>query len=217
MRSRAHWATQLAAVAAAVVGVSQAASAKNYAALNGRMVMLPERDGVLDKPATSPDGRLVAYVRAVGKSADQGDPQPTEVVVADLMTGKSKVLVQAGVGTEWYLRPIIRVTFAEDGKHIFAERTYPGTSSSVHEIDLATGKERQFAWGVDIAVLRDGPWRGDLIMGVHTCYRSHPGCDYPAHVVTPLGKSVYVVPQRYGSDGVSGVQYWLSKRGWRAW
>ena len=216
MRRGDHWWILLTAVAA-VIGVSQAASAKTFTALSGRPVAVPDRDNVLDKPATSPDGRLVSYVRAVGEPADKGDPQPAEVVLADLMTGKTKVLVPAGVGTEWYLRPIVRVTFAEDGKHIFAERTYPGTSSSVHEIDLATGKERQLGWGVDIAVLRDGPWRGDLIMGVHTCYRNHPGCDYPVHVVTPLGKSVYVVPERYGSEGVSGVQYWLSKRGWRAW
>ncbi len=105
----------------------------------------------------------------------------------------------------------------DDGKHLLAERTYPGTSSSVHEIDLATGTERQLAWGVDIAVLRDGPWRGDLLMGVHTCYSSHPGCDYPVHVVTRAGKLVYVVPRTYGSDGAAGVQAWLSKRGWRAW
>ncbi len=74
------------------------------------MVNLPDRDVVLDKPATSPDDEQVAYVRAVGKPVDQGDPQPSEVVVADLKSGKIKVLVQAGVGTEWYLRPVIRVT-----------------------------------------------------------------------------------------------------------
>lgn len=207
----------MAVVVSLLLGVSEMAASKTYIALGGQKVTLPDRESVLGEPALSPDGRRVAYIRAAGKPLSEDDPQPAEVVVADVVTGDTKVLVHSGAGSEWYVRPVIRVTFAADGKHLFAERTFPGTSASVHDIDLVAGKERLLGWGNDIAVLRDGPWRGDLLMGVHTCYRGHPGCDYPVHIVTSAGRSVFVVPGTAGADRASQLQAWLVKRRWRAW
>jgi hypothetical protein len=69
---------------------------------------------------------------------------------------------------------------------------------------------------VEISVLRNGPWRGDLLMGVHTCYADHPGCDYPVHVVQPDGKSVFIVPGTNGADSQQALARWLKRRGWRA-
>lgn len=191
--------------------------AKTYIARSGQQITLPDGERVVDQPAISPDGRQVAYIRVAGRKLDKDDPQPTEVVINDVASGKSDVVVRSGAGSEWYIRPAIRVTFGIDGRRLFVERAFPGTSSSVHEIDLVTGKERLVAWGDDIAVLRDGSWRGDLLMSVHTCYRTHAGCDYPIHVVTPAGRLVYVVRHRLGAAGTSELRIWLSKRGWRAW
>jgi hypothetical protein len=196
---------------------TQQADAKTYTALNGLTVTLPDDQRVLGNPAISPDGSHIAYVRAVGQRPDWDDPQPSEVVVTNLADHRANVLINSGADTEWYLKPVVRVTFAEDSKHLFAERAHPGDSDSVRVIDLVTGREGFLSWGVDISVLRDGPWRGDLLMGVHTCYDNHFGCDYPVHVVTPAGRSVYVVPGTAGADHASQLRAWLAKRGWRAW
>lgn len=203
-------------VCSQVVDLAQPAEAKTYF-VRGRAITLPDNASVIGDPAMSPDGRQVAYMRSAGLPANPDGPQPTEVVLTDLSTGGARVLVHSGVGSEWYGRPVIGVTYAVDNRHLYAERAFPGTSSSIYEIDLATGAERLIGWGIDVSVLRDGPWRGDLLMGVHTCYRSHPGCDYPIHLVTPAGKSVYVVPGTAGADRVTQLQGWLAKRGWQAW
>jgi len=195
----------------------QQAGAKTYVAINGVPVTLPDDQRILGNPAISPDGSHIAYIRAAGQRADKDDPQPSEVVVKNSAVGTAKVLVRSGAGSEWYFRPVVRVTFAEDGKHLFAERAYFGDSDSVHEIDLGTGRERLLGWGIEISVLRDGPWRGDVLMGIHTCYSNHLGCDYPVHVVTPSGESVYVIPGTAGRDRASQLRAWLVNRGWRAW
>jgi hypothetical protein len=216
MGRRDHRWTRLAAAVAAVISLAQPALAKTYTTRSGQQVDLPDRETVLDEPSISPDGHQVAYVRAAGKRQEFDDPQPSEVVVTDRSTGKSRVIVSSGAGSELYSVPVVRVTFAIDGRHLFAERTFPGTYHTIHEINLATGKERLLPpTGADIAVLRDGPWRGDLLMEVHTCYSTHSGCDYPVHVVTPAGKLVYVVP--HSADGDFELQAWLTKRKWRAW
>lgn len=205
------------ALALAVVTAAPAL-AKTYTIRNGQKISVPDADVVLDQPTVSPDGLTVAYVRAAGKRKEFDDPQPSEVVITELSTGRSRVIVPSGAGTKLESIPVVRVTYAEDGRHLFAERTFPGTYHTIHEIDLTTGKERRLPpTGADIAVLRDGPWRGDLIMEVHTCYSTHTGCDYPVNVVTPEGKLVYAVPHKLWADGASELQDWLSKRKWRAW
>jgi hypothetical protein len=194
------------------------ASAKTYSTPDGHQISLPDSEVVLGKPAISPDGRQGAYVRAVGRPQEFDDPQPSEVVITDLSTGKSRVLVSSVAGSNLDSTPVIRLTFALDGRHLFAERTFPGTYHTIHDIDVTTGNERRLPpTGADIAVLRDGPWRGDLLMQVHTCYSSHPGCDFPVHVVTPAGELVYVVPHRLWGDGGDELRAWLAERKWRAW
>jgi hypothetical protein len=205
------------AVAVAVVTFGPVL-AKTYTIRNGQKISPPDADVVLDQPAVSPDGRKVAYVRAAGKRQEFDDPQPSEVVITEVSTGRSRVIVPSGVGTKLESVPVVRVTFAEDGRHLFAERTFPGTYHTIHEIDLTNSETRRLPpTGADIAVLRDGPWRGDLIMEVHTCYSSHSGCDYAVHVVTAEGKLLYAVPHKPWADGASELQHWLVKRKWRAW
>lgn len=193
------------------------ADAKTFAMADGRAVVLPDRASVVGEPALSPDGRHVAYIRAAGpKPDDQDDRQPTEIVVAELPDGSPEVVVHPS-SSYWDLRSAVSVTYATDGQHIYVEAACPCSSDSIHEIAVITGSHHRIAWGIEMAVLRGGPWRGDLLMGVHTCYRSHPGCDYPVHVVTPAGKSVFVVPGTSGADRPARLQSWLAKRGWRAW
>lgn len=204
-------------VVVALMSAAQPADAKTFALRDGRSVTLPDREGVIGEPAISPDDRQVAYIRAVGpKPDDHGDPQPTEIVVAKLPDGSPTVVAHPS-SSYLDLRSATSVTYATDGRHLYVEAACPCDSDGIYEIDVVTATRHRIAWGIEVSVLRDGPWRGDLLMGVHTCYPDHVGCDYPVHVVTPAGKSVYVVPGTAVADRSARLQNWLSKRSWRAW
>jgi hypothetical protein len=190
-----------------------------YAVADGRTVRLP--GGVVSAPALSPDGRTAGFIRALGPSPGEGAP-PTEVILMDIKTRRQRIVIQGApdvpfVRPETYLRSETRVTFSANGKRLYVEAACPCDSDMVHEVNIATGARRFIAAGVEISVLRDGPWRGDLLMGVHTCYRRHAGCDYPVHVVRRDGATVYVVPRTEGAHSQQVVARWLKARHWRAW
>lgn len=204
-------------LAIATLGAAPSANAKTFTLPDGRALALPDRAGVMGEPALSPDGRQATYLRASGPNADdQDDPQPTDIVVVELPGGRPKVVIRP-TWSYFDLRTAVAVTYAADGRHLYIEADCPCDSHSIHEIDPVTGTQHRIAWGVDMAVLRDGPWKGDLLIGEHTCYPDHSGCDYPVHVVTPAGDSIYVVPGTAGADRSVRLKKWLSKKGWRAW
>ena len=167
----------------------------------------------------SPDGRTAAFIRKLGQPSDEAEPAPTEVVLVDAATGKRRVVLrpnEVGAPNGFKFLTAERIAFSPDSKRLYVEANCSCSSEQVYEIEVGTGRTRFLAWGNDISVLRDGPWRGYLLMGVHTCYTAHPGCDYPVHIVRPDGKSVFVVPGTGGADGRQVLARWLNKRGWRA-
>lgn len=171
-----------------------------------------------DARVVSPDGRTAALIQRVAHSSDTDDDS-TEVILADITTGGRKIVLRAGqvsAPNGFKFNAAERLTFSPDGKRLYVEADCPCDSGQVYVVDVPTGRARFFGWGVEISVLRNGPWRGNLLMGVHTCYADHPGCDYPVHVIQPDGKSIFTVPSTYGSDTQQALARWLRRRGWRA-
>lgn len=194
------------------------ALSRPYTLANGRRIQLADK--LIGRPTLSPDGRTVAFIRVIGQASDDAEPAPTEVVLMDTETGKQRILAPSGprgAPDDIYVHSDARVTFSENGKELYIEADCPCDSHEILAVEVATGNERLLTHGIDVSVLRNGPWQGDLLMGVHTCYTNHPGCDYPVHVVRPDGKTIFVVPGTGGADREQALARWLSARRWRAW
>lgn len=186
--------------------------ARIYTQSGGRSVQL-------SSPVYSPDGRTVAFIRIIGHSSDD-DPPPTAVVLRNLKTGQQRTVLRPGatatIPTGFDEFSARSVTFSPDGRRLYVEAACSCTSDEIYEVRVATGKARFLVWGTGVSVISNGRWRGDLLMGVHTCH-SHPGCDYPVHVVRPNGKTIFVIPRSGGANHQQIVAKWLRYHHWRAW
>jgi hypothetical protein len=174
---------------------------------------------VTSVPVGSPDGKTTAFIRKLSQPSGDAELAPTEVVLVDTRTGKRRTVLRpekASADNGLKFVSAEHLTFSADGKRLYVEAGCPCTSNQVYEIDVASARARFLTWGTDVSVLRNGRWRGNLLMGVHTCYADHPGCDYPVHVVQPDGKTIFIVPGTSGADGQQALARWLKRRGWRA-
>lgn len=64
-------------------------------------------------------------------------------------------------------------------------------------------------------VLRNGPYRGHLVMGTQFCHRARAGgSGNPVSVVSPSGEVIMLVPgsDRHGGEG--SLVKWLTEKGW---
>jgi len=84
------------------------------------------------------------------------------------------------------------------------------------EVSLVTGQERFVVGGWIYGILRNGPYRGYLIVGEHRYYPALGSGSYnPDFIIRPDGKEILRIPGTEIDDGRDRLTPWLKMKGWR--
>ena len=171
------------------------------------------------KPVLAPDGRTLAWIHVDRKAGD--DPLQagqTSVWIADALSGGGRKL--AGSTNDADLKAEIvnpeSVAFSLDGGYLYITSQLGATSPGIHQIKLGAGTQRFITGGSLNGVIRNGPYRGFLLVGEHRYYPQ--GGSYDAtYLVRPDAQHILMIP---GSDsdrpGDNPVKRWLNAHRWTA-
>jgi dipeptidyl aminopeptidase/acylaminoacyl peptidase len=122
-------------------------------------------------PCLSPDGRLVAFVRATpDRKVSTGSGEDTSelwIVGSDGKNPRKVVEPKAADKTENILAEMSTPQFSSDGRRIFFETSAWTTSSAVHVIDLSTKKEQFVCAGNGLEVIRSGEYKDCFLVQQH--------------------------------------------------
>lgn len=171
--------------------------------------------------AVSPDGKLRAGVdHPAGDDADANDDAASVLWVEPTHGGSRRVLLSHGAegqDPKRSLKSFQNPTWSLDGGYVYVNADAWATSSAVHQVNVKTGTERFVVDGGVQGVIRNGPYRGMLLVGRH---KYHPapqlGSYDPVDVVRPDGKTMLTVPGSEQDDGEPSVANWLKAHGWSA-
>ncbi|KPL67858.1 hypothetical protein SZ64_06860 [Erythrobacter sp. SG61-1L] len=115
--------------------------------------------------------------------------------------------------------PILyRDAASNDGKVLFQEVCRWTTSHYIVAVDLATGTRTGLTDGSDLAVLREGQYKGNLLISRHKYRDGDEGGSYdPTYVVSPAGKDVLMVPGTDGLEPEEALKAWVRATDSEAW
>ncbi len=155
--------------------------------------------------------------------------EPTPVSVLMIPPEQSKPLTDrddwiqtipasaAPAGVDDCDRPILsHQTQSLDGGYTYQQVCRWATSDDIIQVRLSDGRRREVAPGNSVEVIRNGPWRGYLIVSQHR-YRTEPqvGSFDASWVIRPDGKVMFEIPGTDDGDDAK-VRAWLNSNGWSA-
>ncbi|KUR74248.1 hypothetical protein AQZ50_18260 [Novosphingobium sp. Fuku2-ISO-50] len=114
-------------------------------------------------------------------------------------------------------RPVLeKQTASLDGGYVYQQVCHWATSSDIIQVRLLDGKRKEVTPGNSLAVIRNGPYRGYLLVQKH---KYNPGPEMGSYdstwIIKPDGTEILEVPgTRDGED--APVQAWLQAKGWVA-
>lgn len=196
------------AIAAALLFTTAAAADPSVQAERGNIVLIDGKRHVVlthsghDRdPALTPDGKRVVFTRegppskATEACALDGRPMasPSLWVVGSDGKGEKKLLTgHSADNPELGLCGFYNKQFSTNGARLYFDSPAWATSSAVHVLDMASGKEKYFLAGSLVRVLagcRDARYRDDLIVSQHRYYVFAGSYDW-TWLFTPQGKEV---------------------------
>jgi hypothetical protein len=166
-------------------------------------------------PALSPDGGWVVFVREGIPAEGHEATIPTALWLHDLKGGGQHRLLGETEDEEsektqtGFNNPV----FSNDGATVYVLGHAWVTSDVVLAVDVASGRAHFVTDGNSVAVIRNGPYRGDLLVSRHK-YRASGGAYDPTDLLTPSGKPVLTIPGSARDEAAVGR--WLKAHGWRA-
>ena len=167
--------------------------------------------GVDDQPALSPDGHTVAFVRSLQVESADGPMDTAALWIGDCNTGRVRQLLKPHPNNdkaERNLRQVNNPVFSLDGGFVYVMATAWVTSDAIHQVSIATGKEKYITSGNKLSVIRTGPYRGYLLLSQHR-YHAEGGSYDPTYVVRPNGKIVMMVPGTDNEGEIDLTAEWL--------
>lgn len=165
-----------------------------------------------EDPVLSPDGRLRAEIVEEGPRVDEITGPPTSLWVTDTATGERRRLFASrpAEAPERDMKAFFGPLFSPDGMVIYVSAYAWATSAALHAVTVATGEERFVTSGSARAVIRNGPYKGWLLVDKHEYYPAPTYGSYEAlYAVRPDGKRKVRVPN-------DDAEAWLKKKGWTA-
>lgn len=192
----------------------------NYAE-GGRVQPLTADDRALEG-ALSPDGQSVAWIRREdGPGAATGgetSPGLTSLHIVDRASHVDRLVLMGAPHDDLKqdLQAMRHPTWSLDGGFVYVMASAWATSDAIHQVNVRTGAHRFVIDGNSLSVIRNGPYRGMLLVSRHL-YRDAPeyGSYEPSFVIRPDGHVVLKVPG--SDDDDAAVTAWLKKNGWEAW
>jgi hypothetical protein len=173
-------------------------------------------DGQATDPVLSPDGSTVAFIHYDTKEMKDS----TSLWLITVADGKIRSLFKSEPNDEpkRNMGTFDNPRFSLDGGYVYVDATAWTTSSAVHQINVKTGQERFVTAGWNNGIIREGPYRGYLLVGQHRYFQKpEPGSYNPVFVVRPDGEETMMVPGSDRDDGETSVAAWLEANGWSAW
>lgn len=151
---------------------------------------------------------------AVGLAGDGSASD--RLAVVDPATGTSKDLGDLSASSA-DAEPISvsRVRYSLDGGFLYAEVSSSLGSRGIVQVNLTTGRKRLVIDGSALRVVRDGPWRGFLLVSRRGESPEGGGND-AFYLVRPDGHVQMMVPGSDAGDGDAAVDEWLAAEGWTA-
>lgn len=166
--------------------------------------------------AQSPDGRLTAWVKPVDGTGGGSGQAAAALWLTDVRTGASRQLYRGRSSTDpkQDRSSLANPDFSLDGGYVYVEADAYATSPAVHQVSVRTGVARYVTDGALYGVLRDGPWRGYLVVQQHRYRRDGNGSYDPYVVVRPDGRQIAMVPGTDGDDPDAPLAAWLKAKRW---
>lgn len=144
-------------------------------------------------PALAPDGKTVAFVRALSErkvSTGSGDDNSEIWLMhSDGSHAERIVVPRAAEKMQEVLGLLAAPQFSADGRRLFFETTAWATSGAVHVLDLATRKDRFVCSGNSLEVVRTGEYRDCLLVQQHRYFVGGGSYDW-FWLLRPDGKEV---------------------------
>ncbi len=187
-----------------------------YQGEDGRARRITNSSGDRD-PALSPDGRRIAYVHFANPNGAPSQADRSTLWVYDLTRNSTERAAAPRASTRPG-RDFTRLhspTFSNDGRTVYVMALAWVTSDSIHAVDLQAHAEHFVTEGNSLSVIRNGPYRSDLLVSQHR-YKAEGGAIDPTFVIKPDGKEVMMVPGSDGANDEAAVAAWLRKGGWSA-